>query len=586
MSGFEIAGAVLGSIPLVVSALENYKNGVRVIQRYRRYERELQSLIRNLETERVKLQNVCEKLLDGIVPPSRIDAMVENPGGDLWLKEETQREIRARLWKSWDVFQWTLSDIQTATEEINKKLGNGADASHLILITWSDKSLASKELKRMSFALSRSEYADQLTTIKDGVSNLESLATMNIELEPKRRVRSRVRLLNILRNLASSIYRAVHSSLKCSCEHQVSMRLSRCADKMTPADDEEVIQSLETHLALSRNCVQSEERSSTGTKSQQWEEVLIKASPALQRPSQASTLPSKTVEAIIDPAKQKKKSVRFSMSRFSSTTTVTEVKARLVTDLMASMSIEAARPASPGLQSSINLCGELNKAPVTQRLACLGVISDQSPGDTRSYKVYSSALSALEGHDWQMVSLHEILECRNGQNLLTYRQRLQLAVFAATSVLQLHKTPWMPNLPDSRNIFFIQSGNFANYEKAFLTVERHSPEGGSNAAPMIPTPKLLALGVLLIELIQGHTIESLQAPNEVLSPDLRPLSNYMTTQRLLGEVCQTSSNYGSAVRRCIDGEFQRQEFNLEDEDYRHDFYCGIVALLEEDLNSL
>ncbi|KAM0553410.1 hypothetical protein ACHAPJ_007425 [Fusarium lateritium] len=53
--------------------------------------------------------------------------MVENPGGDLWLKEETQKEIRARLWKSWDVFQWTLSDIQTATEEINEKLGNGAD---------------------------------------------------------------------------------------------------------------------------------------------------------------------------------------------------------------------------------------------------------------------------------------------------------------------------------------------------------------------------------------------------------------------------------------------------------------------------
>ena len=136
MSGFEIAGAVLGSIPIVVSALENYKNGVRVIQRYRRYERELQSLIRNRETERVKLQNVCEKLLDGIVPPSRIDAMVENPGGDLWLKEETQKEIRARLWKSWDVFQWTLSDIQTATEEINEKLGNGADVSHIVLVQY------------------------------------------------------------------------------------------------------------------------------------------------------------------------------------------------------------------------------------------------------------------------------------------------------------------------------------------------------------------------------------------------------------------------------------------------------------------
>lgn len=129
MSGFEVAGIVLGSIPLVISTLEHYKNGISVIQRYRRYERELQRLIRNLETEKVKLQNVCEKLLDGIVPPSRIDDMVENPGGDLWVKRETQKAIRTRLWKSWNVFEKTLRDIQTATDEMYEKLGGGTEAS-------------------------------------------------------------------------------------------------------------------------------------------------------------------------------------------------------------------------------------------------------------------------------------------------------------------------------------------------------------------------------------------------------------------------------------------------------------------------
>src|SRR4051794_4057127 len=72
MSGFEVAGVVLGSLPLVISALEHYRDGLRSIQRWRKYERELQSLVRNLETERAKLQNVCEKLLVGLVPPSRI----------------------------------------------------------------------------------------------------------------------------------------------------------------------------------------------------------------------------------------------------------------------------------------------------------------------------------------------------------------------------------------------------------------------------------------------------------------------------------------------------------------------------------
>lgn len=130
MSGFEIAGAVLGAIPLVISALEHYKNGVRTIQRWRKYDKELQYLIRNIETERVKLQNVCEKLLDGLVPPSQIDAMVENPSGDLWTNEEVQKKIQARLWRSWSVFEETLRDIQVAINDITERVGNGDDVSH------------------------------------------------------------------------------------------------------------------------------------------------------------------------------------------------------------------------------------------------------------------------------------------------------------------------------------------------------------------------------------------------------------------------------------------------------------------------
>lgn len=133
MSGFEIAGVVLGSIPLIVSTLENYKTGVRTIQRWRRYGKELQSLIRNLETERAKLQNVCEKLLDGVVRPSQIDSMVGDPYGPLWLEESIQKEIRVRLWRDWDAFERTLKDIQESIKEIEERLEVGANVSlHLI----------------------------------------------------------------------------------------------------------------------------------------------------------------------------------------------------------------------------------------------------------------------------------------------------------------------------------------------------------------------------------------------------------------------------------------------------------------------
>lgn len=130
MPGFEVAGAVLGVIPLVISALEHYQHGVQALKKWRRYENNIQCLIRNINVERARLQNVCEKLLDGLVPPSQIDAMVDNPNGDLWTNEEVQEKIRVRLWKSSTVFEETLRDIQVAMVHLSERVGNGSDVSH------------------------------------------------------------------------------------------------------------------------------------------------------------------------------------------------------------------------------------------------------------------------------------------------------------------------------------------------------------------------------------------------------------------------------------------------------------------------
>ncbi|KAL7923319.1 hypothetical protein ACQKWADRAFT_290556 [Trichoderma austrokoningii] len=563
MSGLEVAGAVLGAIPLVISALEHYQQGVRVIQRWRKYDMELQCLIRNIETERIKLQNICEKLLDGLVPPSQIDTMVENPGGDLWMNETVQRKIRSRLWRSWPVFEQTLRDIQKAITDIGDKVGNVHD------VRGSDTSLVAKELKRAGFTLRRSTYEGLLIIVKDGVSNLESLAIMNIELEPKRRLRSRVRLLNVLRNLSSSIYRAVCSGLTCACKHRISMRVSDYMDDITPNHDEEYIfQTLQAHLALSLDRLVSEESLSV-VADRQWEELLIRASLPLSTPVSKPSLPPDTVKA----SGKREKVTRFSIHRFSSSSTATIVQTE--TCLVATRAV---------MQSSINICYEMNKSPAAEKLGCLGVISDQFHTNPRSYSVYSSTLSSLNATGWRMVSLRDGLESRNGQAPPTYKQRLRLAVLIAKSVLQFYKTPWLAEMPSSRDIFFLQNGNSPDYDRPFLMAT--SSKGKSKAIddPVIRNPTLLAIGVLLIELLQGQTIQSLQAQEEALGDGL--LSLYMAASRCLREISRASSNYGTAVSRCIDGKIQGRHLDLENEDDRHEIYCGVVALLEEDLDNL
>ena len=74
----EAVGLVLGVIPLVISALEYYAEGVH--KRWR-YKRELSSLKRILDAEFVRYLNTCEELLSGIVPNATLAALLDFPGG-------------------------------------------------------------------------------------------------------------------------------------------------------------------------------------------------------------------------------------------------------------------------------------------------------------------------------------------------------------------------------------------------------------------------------------------------------------------------------------------------------------------------
>ena len=129
MSGFEVAGIVLGSIPILVSALQIHAKVVKsgALYRWRFYTRELKSLTRDLEVEHVRLMTVFEKLLSDIVPDEQIDAMINNPFGPLWKDRHAAERIRKRLGRSMDSFEKVVQDMQETMEEIGKMLGLGPD---------------------------------------------------------------------------------------------------------------------------------------------------------------------------------------------------------------------------------------------------------------------------------------------------------------------------------------------------------------------------------------------------------------------------------------------------------------------------
>lgn len=603
MSGFEVAGIVLGSIPLLISTLEHYCEGVTTLQRWRKYKRELRSLIRNLETERVKLQNVCEKLLDGLVSLSQFEAMIKSPLSELWKRQEIHRKIRGRLWEASDVFEATICDVNSAIEEMTKRLDSQNDGKV-------------SEFRRGVFTLRRSTYEDLLKRIKDGVSDLENLTDRNIELEPARRVRSQGKLLRILRDVSRSLYRALKASLDCGCKHDMGIKLERRSLDIMPGDDDEkVICELAFQLAFSSQAKITKGENNNNNNSeaveQVWHELLIKSTP--QASNQTSPLPLPSPPSSMQSAAsakrgKMKKSVSFGFSHLTAsttTTTTTTTMFKTCSDLQTSFAQVTTTMMSLGLsgcgsETALRLCEKLQtQNQPTPNCDRYGIIIDNQPGSSRRYIVLPSAPKTSV--PWSLISLQEILEPKDNsiQVPLSYRDRLHLAVLISSSVLQLHGTPWLPESLNNSNIFFMKISGFPTYSHPLFLTEHNNTKNNNakiktlnspqEAVPFTfdRNPRLLSLGYLLIELMLGQTLESLRSKHHSNTsfPPGSQWADYVTAQSVLSKVRAESLNYWTAVTRCIEGEFHQRGCGLDSEELCQDVYAGVVALLEKDLEN-
>lgn len=118
----EVAGLVLGGIPLAVHALQEYK---LFLSNYRHAPRHLDSIIRHLQAQRNILENTCNVLLTGIVPPFEIDEMIQKPFNSSW--NEHEGRIKSRLGQDFKIFQDTTLEMQNVVKSLHKKLDIDAD---------------------------------------------------------------------------------------------------------------------------------------------------------------------------------------------------------------------------------------------------------------------------------------------------------------------------------------------------------------------------------------------------------------------------------------------------------------------------
>ncbi|KAK5663803.1 hypothetical protein OQA88_6 [Cercophora sp. LCS_1] len=548
--------------------------------RLRRFTREFESLVLQLRTEEAKLQNVYEKLLRDIVPDHQIEPMLKDPFGPLWREPATIMGIRRRLWRHPKLFEEIVHRMNQAMEEMKQRLGIGTNGR----IIGMEATAMKKQFRRVMFVLQQHEYHDSLKILREGVSSLEDLLSGNMELEPSRYRGSRIAWYGKLRDISMSIYEALRFTLTCACPgpHEFGLRLISKPVIITPHDDEhEIVKSQTFHLILSTFSTTLASDANLWTASKIWNmlSLSVSTSTSYDTPLATATNTSSTSAR-----------VRFSLPTPAGSDT-SEARDRLAETIGLGI---APTPEGPSIIQ--NLCRAVRKSGKQGAGGCCGRIYDKSsPHQPRSFEVYPLGSPHDNGTDWSPVSLGSTLS-----NLLE-RDKLQLAWIITSSVLQLDGTPWLSGGLSNENIFLGQQNGVLCTQDIFVmksppekptlvTYQKTSMTHNPNSNPAT----LKALGLLLVELILGQSIESLRSKVQHSTASIfsrcggptHVPSDYETALALLDQInTRVGSNYCAAVKRCINCEYY-QEVEGFSQKRPQDPLIGVLSLIEQDIEAV
>ena len=258
------------------------------------------------------------------------------------------------------------------------------------------------------------------------------------------------------------------------------------------------------------------------------------------------------------------------------------------------------------LQQIQNLCSTF--AQVLPDRACLGVLTDSE----RRHHLYSVPKISISQ---RIVSLNELLALpktdqvqdsatlfeplpppnRSVKWTLSMKDRLQLAATFASTVLQLHGTPWLHEKWGKEDIFFLRGTEGPLVDSSYVSrsfscsndiQESSDTCAASNtslpeAFSLIQNKSIFALGVVLIELCFGRTLEDLREAQDEEACGVAN-ADYVAARRLSDIIYkQEAGRYSDAVRRCIRCEFDQTTANLDDVAFRRAVYRGVIAPLED-----
>ncbi|KIY01605.1 uncharacterized protein Z520_03157 [Fonsecaea multimorphosa CBS 102226] len=541
MSGFEIAGIVLGALPIVVSLIGEYREGVgtiKILVSTRRYQREVRRYQDGLSTETTIFQNNLERVLLQIVHDEEdIATLLQNPDGDLWKRSEYDAALQKMMKTSYGAYMVTMSELSDMLKNLKEKLG-----------THSAPSNAVPNFKRFTDVLSKKVYEALLGKIRSANQTLSTITEQVHKLAESRKSRWPNRGLlqdyTKIRRHARSVYETFVCgncwSCPCKAKHVLQLRLENPPSKCRGGGS----RCTQTKSKFVVHRFSYQEGSEVGVL-MAGEEVEIEAADLQDDADSATSRIFLQTQLSQASRINESKGVRFGI-----------VKPVLET-------IPWPKQGNPGQQlqdvcNALKLCSQEGS-----RREHIGFLTDVL--NRRRHDIYivrklptdqstRSIKSILEDHS---------LSPRVGDILLppiSQRNSRHLAAILASCVFQLHGN-WLESLWGLENILLpSQSDYYSNHMSSLPYLSRALVQAALKAGtqsgsewsshPLIRSKILFPLGLALVELSLGQPLEALYEPKD--HDESEAVAKLKTALRLLDFVQDRNGDrYCNVVKVCL-----------------------------------
>jgi len=122
----EAAGFVLAAFPIILSALDRYRDASEVIQGWWQFDTDWKAFHHALTLQKLLFEENLEELLAPILDSdAEMNTLLQDPEGSEWYDLELERKVKERLPKSYGVYQEVMKDINKVMAKLQAKILKG-----------------------------------------------------------------------------------------------------------------------------------------------------------------------------------------------------------------------------------------------------------------------------------------------------------------------------------------------------------------------------------------------------------------------------------------------------------------------------